>query len=193
MMISHWIVLISWLAFIGYWAVSAIGVKKDTTSEIGWWSRRAITIRLALAAVIILLVIFRSQNVGRIFENRGYVFGTAVSDAGAVLCVLGTVFAIWARWHLGKNWSSRPTLKEGHELVTSGPYGFVRHPIYTGILTSALGSALVAGSFWLMILVVLCFVFVRRVSKEEQLMMRQFPNEYPEYKKQTKALIPFIW
>lgn len=192
MAISYWIILISWLAFIGYWAISAIGVKKDVTKNV-WWSGRAYTVRLAIAMILIVVVILRIPNINRVFVNKINEIGSTAALIGAVLCVLGISFAIWARFHLGKNWSSHPTLKEGHELVTSGPYRFVRHPIYTGILLAELGTALAVGYIWLILLVFGAVVFVRRVFIEEKIMMKQFPDAYPEYKKHTKALIPFIW
>ena len=85
------------------------------------------------------------------------------------------------------------SLKEGHELVTTGPYRLVRHPIYTGILTAVLGSTLVAGGFWLVLFLVAASFFVYSAKTEERLMMQQFPETYPDYKKRTHALIPFVW
>jgi protein-S-isoprenylcysteine O-methyltransferase len=111
---------------------------------------------------------------------------------GSMLCVAGIALAIWARLHLGRNWSPAPALKEGHELVTSGPYRLVRHPIYTGILTALLGSSLVSIAA-LIALVVVGAMFIWRVGAEEKLMMQQFPNEYPQYKRNTRALIPYVW
>ena len=192
MTISHWVILISWLAFIGYWAISAIGIKKDVTKSI-WWSGRSYAVRLIIAVVVVLLVILRFPSINHVFANRINTTGSTVAEIGAVLCALGIAFAIWARFHLGKNWSSHPALKEGHELVTSGPYRFVRHPIYTGILLAELGTGLSVGYIWLIPLIFGAVIFVRRVSIEEQTMMKQFPDTYPEYKKHTKALIPFVW
>ncbi len=76
----------------------------------------------------------------------------------------------------GRNWSSIPSVKEGHELVTSGSYQFVRHPIYTGILLAAFGSALVVGLSWFIVFAFVCFIFIARVNVEERLMMEQFPD-----------------
>jgi protein-S-isoprenylcysteine O-methyltransferase len=85
------------------------------------------------------------------------------------------------------------SLKTGHELVTTGPYRLVRHPIYAGILTAVLGSTLVAGGFWLVLFLVAAPFFVYSAKTEERLMMQQFPETYPDYKKRTYALIPFVW
>ena len=101
-------------------------------------------------------------------------------------------FLVWARQHLGRNWSQTVSTKEGQELVTSGPYRYVRHPMYTGGLIACIGSAIVAGGAWIFLLVILGAIFLWRVGAEDRLMAQQFPTEYPDYKKQTKALIPFV-
>jgi protein-S-isoprenylcysteine O-methyltransferase Ste14 len=84
-------------------------------------------------------------------------------------------------------------MKEGHGLVTSGPYRYVRHPMYTGGFIACLGSAIVCGGAFVFLLVILGSLFLWRVSAEDKLMAQQFPTEYPDYKKRTKALIPFVW
>ncbi len=83
--------------------------------------------------------------------------------------------------------------KENPELVTAGPYRFVRHPIYTGMLLASFGSAFVAGTIWWIIFIVSGVYFIYSHTKEELLMTKEFPQAYPEYMKRTKALIPFIW
>ena len=102
------------------------------------------------------------------------------------------MFAIWARIFIGRNWGMPMTLKEGHELVTTGPYSYVRHPIYAGILLAMLGSALVFGLWWFAIFFITAINFVYAAKKEEGLMLQQFPNAYPDYMKRTKMLIPFL-
>ena len=113
-----------------------------------------------------------------------------LSIVGVVLCVAGMAFLVWARQHLGRNWSQTVSTKKGHELVTSGPYRYVRHPMYTGGLIACIGSAIAAGGAWIFLLVVLGAIFLWRVGAEDKLMEQQFPNEYPDYEKRTKALIP---
>jgi protein-S-isoprenylcysteine O-methyltransferase Ste14 len=114
---------------------------------------------------------------------------------GAALCIISAAFAIWARIKLGKNWSgSVATVKEGHELVQSGPYSLVRHPIYTGLFFAMLGTALTIGTVASFLGVLLGLVaFVVRIPMEEEIMSAQFPDVYPEYKKQVKTFIPFVW
>src|SRR5262249_55888059 len=102
-------------------------------------------------------------------------------------------FLVRARQHLGKNWSQTVAVKEGQELVTSGPYRYVRDPMYTGGLVAAIESAITAGAGWVFALVLLGALFLWRVCAEDRLMERQFPNEYPDYTRRTKGLIPFVW
>lgn len=114
--------------------------------------------------------------------------------AGLVLTVAGCAFAIWARLTLGSNWSGRVTVKEGHELITWGPYGLTRHPIYTGLMTAVVGTAL-AGGEWrcLVAIVVILLALMVKMGQEEKLMMQTFPLAYPEYRQRVKALIPGIF
>ncbi|HEX6808031.1 MAG TPA: isoprenylcysteine carboxylmethyltransferase family protein, partial [Gemmatimonadaceae bacterium] len=86
-----------------------------------------------------------------------------------------------------------PAMKEGHELVTSGPYAFVRHPIYSGIILAALGTALTGTVFGAIVFVAATAVLISRVGREEQIMLELFPGVYPSYQSRTKRLIPFLW
>lgn len=187
-MIFSSIIVLSWLAFLLFWIVSAFGVKKNVgalhrpTSEV--W------IRLAVLMVVVLLVVIG----GRGWLSARWIPSSPLIDGlGALFCALGIGLAIWARVHLGRNWSSFPTVKEGHELVTSGPYAVVRHPIYSGLLLAMIGTMLTLGTIWLCIFLSAGVIFVLRVKREETLMLKQFPESYPAYQKRTKALIPFIY
>lgn len=116
-----------------------------------------------------------------------------VAWMAAALGVCGLGICLWARITLGQNWSGTVTLKENHVLVQQGPYRFVRHPIYTGILTMFLGSALLLGHAGGLIAVLLLLgSFWIKLRLEEMLMLRQFPNDYPAYMQRVKRLIPFI-
>jgi protein-S-isoprenylcysteine O-methyltransferase Ste14 len=185
MAIFNALVVIFWIIFALYWLFSAIGVKKNIRNE--EWRRNA-GIRILLAVIVVILF-----QVGSSWQFSEYRFGEGVQLIGVVLCAAGVAFAIWARRCLGKNWSGTPAMKEGHELVTSGPYRFVRHPIYTGMLTAILGSALVGGVIWFAVFIIFCANFFYRVPIEERYMSQLFPNQYPEYKKRTKAVVPFVW
>jgi protein-S-isoprenylcysteine O-methyltransferase Ste14 len=185
-------VQILWLIFLLYWAVSAVGVKKPVPGKGSWkgWARARLALALILVAFYKLPIFspFWHFAYGLAFFNNG-----AVRIAGAVLTVCGITFAVWARRHLGSNWSGRATMKIGHELVTSGPYHFVRHPIYTGVLTALFGSGLVNGPIWMVVFFVSAFIFTWRIGVEETYMMELFPDQYAAYRARTKALIPALW
>ncbi len=117
----------------------------------------------------------------------------AVEAAGLALTILGCGFAIWARVTLGSNWSARPSVKEGHELIVRGPYRLVRHPIYSGLLLALAGSVLAVDRNgcllgWLLVLV----TYAVKMSQEERLMMQTFPADYPAYRRRVKALVPGV-
>lgn len=118
-----------------------------------------------------------------------------VGLGGLALDLAGIGFAIWARLALGANWSGIvATTKEGHELVQTGPYAIVRHPIYAGILLAMIGTALTLGTLAGYIGLLCGFVAIMiRVNVEESLMSRQFNEAYEAYRRRTKKLVPFLW
>lgn len=183
-----WIIAGVWIFWIAYWIASARGVKKDTNRERYW--QNAWWLRILLVAAVLLALQFSGVRVREISIAGGSMI---VGGIGIALLIVGLFFAIWARRHLGRNWSNRPALKEGHELITSGPYRIVRHPIYAGVLAGILGSALAEGGIWAAAFVVAAIIFIWRIPIEERIMTQQFPDRYSEYKKNTKALIPFVW
>jgi protein-S-isoprenylcysteine O-methyltransferase len=191
MTVYTWVVLAAWAVFILFWGYSAIGVKRDAmrVGRIGSYQGR---IFFAIAALIvwqIVLSLARYYNVTfLLLPTHDLVFGTI----GASFVVIGIAIAIWSRVYLGRDWSSTPALKEGHTLVTSGPYALVRHPIYSGMTLAMLGAAMVTPA-WLVIFLCVCVMFIWRVGVEERLMTEQFPDTYPAYKARTWALIPYVW
>jgi protein-S-isoprenylcysteine O-methyltransferase Ste14 len=175
-----------WLLFCVIWLAAAFGVKRNIAKR-PWWLR--LPARLAIVAVVVLFF-------GR--SLSGALFGTqfepreVLAPIGTALCVGGTSYAVWARIVIGRNWGMPMTLKAGHELVTTGPYARIRHPIYAGILLAMLGSALVLSPWWLIILVLNAAQFFYAARKEENLMLRTFPEEYATYMRRTWMLIPFL-
>jgi len=112
---------------------------------------------------------------------------------GATICVWGLVFTVWARKTLAGNWSSDVTFKRDHELIRSGPYRIVRHPIYTGLLVMVLGTAIYIGQVrGVLSLVLVTIGFWIKLSQEERLLVRHFPEAYPVYRREVKALVPFV-
>jgi protein-S-isoprenylcysteine O-methyltransferase Ste14 len=112
---------------------------------------------------------------------------------GAALTIAGLLFAVWAREHLGRNWSHSVTIKQGHELITTGPYTAVRHPIYTGILIGFLGMAIAISQVRGFIAFALMFLgFWVKLRLEEQWMRTQFGESYATYSQKTAALVPYL-
>jgi protein-S-isoprenylcysteine O-methyltransferase Ste14 len=198
MTIFSYIIVASWAVFLFYWLISSFSVKRNIGG--GWWGawRSGWWVRITIVVVVIILVHFLSPgsfggyHIGPFSQDWTPTGNSLLAGIGSALCVLGIALAIWARAHLGRNWSSHPTLKEDHELVTSGPYALIRHPIYTGLIFAALGTGLIEWP-WVIVLLGMSIMFIWRVGREEKLMTQQFPDQYPEYKKRTWALFPYIW
>jgi protein-S-isoprenylcysteine O-methyltransferase Ste14 len=110
---------------------------------------------------------------------------------GLVILLAATALTLWARLALGAMWSAAPTVKEEHKLRTSGPYRITRHPIYTGLLGMMLGTLLLAGGGrWLVPFPVFCVLFEIKIHIEERLMLAEFPDDYPRYRRQVPQLVP---
>ena len=173
---------VGWAAFWLYWLVAAFSMKRGRVL----WSRE-LRIRVVIVAVAILLV--------RLGAFRGHRVNTDpwLAGIGLVLFALGLGFAIWARVHIGRNWGTPMTQKEEPELVTSGPYCLVRHPIYSGILVAGIGTAVALSWVWLAAVVLGGIYFVYSATVEERYLNEQFPDDYPHYKRSTKMLVPFVF
>ena len=185
-MIPALIVGICWIIFIVVWAVSALSAKRTRQRSHGLWYVRFIVL------VILIVLVTRTNLLSPRLLWLPPV-GLPLQYLGAALCVLGIALAIWARFYLGRNWGMPQSVKENPELVTTGPYAFIRHPIYTGMLFAMAGSTLAIGLWWLIVLVAGGAYFIVSAHAEERLMQETFPDHYPEYKRRTWALIPFIY
>jgi protein-S-isoprenylcysteine O-methyltransferase Ste14 len=118
----------------------------------------------------------------------------AVAVAGLAITFAGVAFAIWARLTLGSNWSGKPMVKQGHELIVSGPYALARHPIYTGMLLATVGTSIGVDQWRCVAGVALVlFAFAAKMRQEERLMNETFPDAYPAYRRRVKALIPGLF
>jgi protein-S-isoprenylcysteine O-methyltransferase Ste14 len=113
---------------------------------------------------------------------------------GAAITVAGGAVAIWARFYLGGNWSSNVTVKQDHQLIRSGPYSLVRHPIYSGFLLAMLGTAIYVGELRGLLAVVLAAIGWKIKSRREEAFMEdEFGEQYTRYCREVKALVPFVW
>ena len=185
--ISDYIVPGCWITFIAFWIVSAWRVKAITERQS---ILSALIHRIPLGMSYYLMVAWHLPPPLNepVTPHAGWARVT-----GDVLCVLGLFVTLWARRTLAGNWSSDVTFKLGHELIKAGPYQFVRHPIYTGLLVMCFGTAIEIGRVrgWLA-LPLMAIAFWIKLKQEERLLLRHFPNEYPVYQKQVKALVPFV-
>ena len=135
-------------------------------------------------SVIILFRVFRDGSLS--------VNSPVLGAMGTVVFASGIALAVWARIYLGRNWGMPMTQKAEPELVTSGPYRFVRHPIYSGLLAGVLGTALATNLIGLIIVAALAAYFYYSASVEEKNLTATFPSAYPAYRARTKMLIPFV-
>ena len=177
----------TWIVMMAVWIVSAFTAKR--TAKRGKWMMYRLVSAAAIVAVILLL---RRGGVSESFF-LDYIHNDAVRSVGAAFVVVGVAVAIWARFYLGKNWGMPVSEKVGAELVTSGPYAYIRNPIYSGVLLALVGSALAFGVLWLIVIVPYVPYFFYSVFAEEKIMLRLFPDAYPAYKARTKRLIPWVW
>ncbi|HEY1923498.1 MAG TPA: isoprenylcysteine carboxylmethyltransferase family protein [Tepidisphaeraceae bacterium] len=183
--VVRWIIYGLWIIWCVVWTIKAFGNKRNAYSQ-SWFSRFAYI--LAIVAFSFVL------KYGFSWRLRLYPYTIVTQIAGIVFCAAGVGVSIWARAILGSNWSGIVTLKENHELIRSGPYGFVRHPIYSGIILGVLGS-IVALDPWVSGALIFVFVVVALKIKslqEEKIMIANFPNDYPQYKRDVRSLIPFV-
>jgi protein-S-isoprenylcysteine O-methyltransferase Ste14 len=183
------VVAASWAVWVMYWLVSAANVKATVRLE-PLSSRAAHFLPMVLA--LVLLASRPHSDIRFLFER--FVPSSAVVDwIGCCLVVLGLSFSVWARIYLGRNWSGRVTVKENHELIRTGPYTFVRHPIYTGLLLAILGTALAVGEWrGLLALLLMTISYWRKLQIEERMMRETFGEEYGRYSEHTCALVPFL-
>jgi protein-S-isoprenylcysteine O-methyltransferase Ste14 len=173
---------IGWGVFWIYWFVAAFSMKRGRVA----WSRE-LRIRAVIVVLAILLLRFGA------LQKNGLNSDPWLAGIGLVLFAAGLGFAIWARRHIGRNWGTPMSQKDEPELVTSGPYQLVRHPIYSGVLVAGIGTAVALSWAWLIAVALAGIYFVYSATIEERNLTEQFPNAYPVYRRSTKMLVPFIF
>jgi protein-S-isoprenylcysteine O-methyltransferase Ste14 len=181
--------LIAWYVFGAYWLIT-------------WWqvrptkAREKSVDRLVTGAVVILayLLLFGHWITAGWLRDRFVPDERWVGWLGIALSFAGAAIAIWARYTIGEFWSARVTLKEGHELIRSGPYAYVRHPIYTGMLVASTGTALVLGEWrGLVAVLLLTAAHARKAKREESLLTTEFGERYSAYRQSTGFILPRLW
>jgi protein-S-isoprenylcysteine O-methyltransferase Ste14 len=178
-----------WIAFLLYWQIRATHTK--TTQRLEPAASRILRVFVFLIALVVLLTTLIPL---RWLYLPLWPVGLWPFWLGAAVTIAGLLFAVWARQHLGSNWSRSVTIKQGHELITAGPYAVVRHPIYTGVLTGLLGTAIALSQVRGFIVLVLFFLaFWIKLRLEEQWMRSQFGETYAAYAQHTAALVPHLF
>jgi protein-S-isoprenylcysteine O-methyltransferase Ste14 len=178
-----------WIAFLLYWNIKAIHAK--TTQRLEPLLSRIF--RLLTYVIAILLLAIPSIPLPSLYVQL-WPSGLWPFWMGAVVTVAGLLFAVWAREHLGSNWSRSVTIKQGHELITTGPYAVVRHPIYTGSLAGFLGMAIAVSQVRGVVALVIMFLsFWIKLRMEEEWMRSQFGETYADYARRTAALVPHLF
>jgi protein-S-isoprenylcysteine O-methyltransferase Ste14 len=182
------ILIFLWGGFFAYWWTSALRNRtpfKRVPTRFGFLTTMGIPAGVIfLAAGLVAPWLYASRVLPDILP---------VVIAGLLMVILGICFALWARVHLGSNWSSRPAIHENHTITRTGPYAIVRHPIYTGILTGILGTAIATGALLAFIsLLVILVLFLVKIRMEEQFLIEEFGGDYERYRHEVKALIPYV-
>lgn len=183
--ISNWL----WIIFWGIWLIwgwittrqRKVVMKGQGGFGPRWW--------LILIAAIYIVPNYYTRTMSLSLWPHN----DAVKGVGLVLELMGLLFAIWARFHLGNLWSGVAALREGHRVVDSGPYRLVRHPIYTGILLGLLGTFFVyCDLLLLMVLLGTGYGLAWKIRAEEKLLTDELGSEYLTYRRHTRMLIPWL-
>jgi protein-S-isoprenylcysteine O-methyltransferase Ste14 len=177
---------ILWLGFAVVWLVAWVRTKRTQESvPLSYRLRYGLPVLIGSCLMLTDDASFAMVHWHRVPKNP------IVSTVAVTLTIVGIAFAIWARFYLGRNWSSVVTIKVDHELIRTGPYRWVRHPIYFGLLVALFGTALAKGTPPAFVAVFLFFLgFSIKSRMEEQFMLKTFGAEYEEYSRSTGRLIP---
>jgi protein-S-isoprenylcysteine O-methyltransferase Ste14 len=177
-----------WGAFTLIWLLAAFWTKRSVYQE-----NRGQRLRHVVPIFCGGYLLAKGHRLPAPLSHRVIPHLEALAWIGIILCIAGLTFCVWARFTLGRNWSGVVTLKGGHELITRGPYAWVRHPIYTGVLTMFVATVLVLGHVAGIIAIPLVVVSLWiKLRYEETLMLKNFPEQYAAYQQRVKRIIPFV-
>jgi protein-S-isoprenylcysteine O-methyltransferase Ste14 len=180
-----WISAALWIAFITYWSIAARGAAPTKSSESV--ASRRFHVRLLNASFLFVLLPVPGLR-GRFLPAAAILAGI-----GFAIQIASGMFGVWARRVLGRNWSGAITVAHDHELIQTGPYRIVRHPIYSAMLGMFVGTAIVSGELHALIGVAfLVAAYTRKIRLEEASLRTLFGAAYAEYSRATRALIPFV-
>jgi protein-S-isoprenylcysteine O-methyltransferase Ste14 len=173
-----------WVVFWLGWLVAALTAKRAARSRM----RQFVGLRVALFVIVILVA-----RAGVFKGHHAVVSNPILQGIGMALFLAGLGLAVWARVYLGRNWGTPMSERVDAELVTTGPYRYIRNPIYSGLILAATGTAVAVSWYWLFAVVFMGAYFIYSATVEEHTMQRLFPNDYPAYRRSTKMLIPLIF
>jgi protein-S-isoprenylcysteine O-methyltransferase Ste14 len=182
------LVAVCWIVWVTTWVAAAFIFRPDAGGSSRFRPRkplRDLGFRLVFGVLILLAI--------RAFHLENTPFGDDIGWVGLVVCVTGLGLATCARVCLGRSWGMPMTIRAKPRLIRRGPYRFVRHPIYSGLLLALVGSALACGAVWFLVAIAGGAYFVMSLRVEEADMLARFRNEYTEYIRETTRLIPFVY
>ncbi len=175
-----------WVAFSVYWSAAAKSASTVRSAE----SRKSRSFHMLLLNGSMLLIYISLPGLGGRFvpdTQLVHIIGIAIQAAFFL-------FAVWARRHLGRNWSGDVTVKVDHELVRTGPYRRIRHPIYTAMFGMYAGAAIAIGEVHsLVALGILMLAYGRKIGLEETALRGEFGSVYDDYRRHSWAVVPPIW
>ena len=177
-----------WVAWALFWLVTAFFTKKTARRE----PLGPRFIYVLIGAVGAVLIASHGLPWSSLMNLRFWPRSMWAYWTGVAVLLAGVAFAVWARVHLGSNWSGTVTVKEDHELIRTGPYAWVRHPIYTGLIAGLIGTAICSGTLRaaLGVAIIATALYVKSRT-EERFMLETFPGQYERYREEVPALVPF--
>ena len=186
----YWtITSICWVIFWVYWS---FGSRRRHPSK----RKVALTFTVVNTSLLYLgfLLIWLGRGISGPLGLLVIPQSTLIAVTGTAFTIIGVVFAIWSRLSLKKNWSGVVVITEGQQLIRGGPYAIVRHPIYTGMLLALLGTMLVASTIGSLLGFFLTILSLwQKAAIEEQFLQVEFGEQYTQYQREVKFLIPFIY
>ncbi len=176
----------AWIAFAAFWIWAARNQKRVQQRE-PVLARLSHMMFMAFGFVLLYSKDSRFGALNRRFlPERQW-----IEMLGALITVAGVAFAIWARRHIGKNWSAQVTIRQEHDLIRTGPYARIRHPIYTGLLLAIAGTAIEIGEYRALLALTLVFIgFAIKAKREELLLTKEFGPAFDEHRSHTGFFLP---
>ena len=184
-----WIVGV-WLIFFVYWVIAAISARRGLNRNA---FRGGMMLRVGMFVVILAAVFVTRRSHYLASLQRAEFDSVPLAVAGALVATVGAILAFVARAAIGRNWGPPATRRTDTELIAAGPYGLIRHPIYSGVLLMMVGTAVGLFPIWWLVAIASGVYFILSARSEEKFMTSRFPVEYPAYRARTKMFLPLIF